>query len=163
MVEIIARDAAFRAGFELFLPPIEGPRVELNDFVRFLASSFEAAVVDQLRQWHADLVGDDLDRFRKADALDLHDEVEDRSAFVTAETVEDLFGRTDGERRRLFLVKRATRHPVCALFLELHVILNDADDVSLSFEIVDESLGVTHWANGRRYCLNSTSVAPVPP
>ena len=39
-------------------------------------------------------------------------------------------------------MKRAAGHPV---FLELHVVLNDADDVCLSFEIVDESLGVTHW------------------
>ena len=41
-------------------------------------------------------------------------------------------------------MKGAARHPVCALLLELHVILDDADDVSLSFEIVDECLGVEH-------------------
>jgi hypothetical protein len=41
-------------------------------------------------------------------------------------------------------MKRATRHPVRALLLELHVVLNDPDDVCLSFEIVDECLGITH-------------------
>ena len=42
-------------------------------------------------------------------------------------------------------MERAARHPVRALLLELHVILNDPDDVCLSFEIVDECLGVTHY------------------
>ena len=41
-------------------------------------------------------------------------------------------------------MERATGHPVRALLLELHVILDDANDVSLSFEIVDECLGVKH-------------------
>jgi catechol 2,3-dioxygenase-like lactoylglutathione lyase family enzyme len=77
-------------------------------------------------------------------SLDLHDEGEHRAAFVTAEAVEDLLRRTDGKRRRLFLVERAARHPVRALFLELHVVLYDPDDVCLSFEVVDECLGVTH-------------------
>jgi hypothetical protein len=63
---------------------------------------------------------------------------------VTAKTIEDLLGGTDGEGWRLFLVKWTTRHPVCALLLELHVVLNDADNVCLSFEVVDECLGVPH-------------------
>jgi hypothetical protein len=41
-------------------------------------------------------------------------------------------------------VKRAARHPIRALLLELHVVLHNSDDVCLSFEIVDECLGVTH-------------------
>src|SRR5215213_1488259 len=41
-------------------------------------------------------------------------------------------------------MKRAAGHPVRALFLELHVVLDYPDDVCLSFEIVDEYLGVTH-------------------
>ena len=63
---------------------------------------------------------------------------------MATEAIEDLFSGTDGKRRRFFLVKRAACHPVCALFLELDVILDDPDYVCLSFEIVDECLGVTH-------------------
>src|SRR5918994_6507713 len=61
-------------------------------------------------------------------------------------------------------MKRAAGHPVRALFLELHVVLNDANDVCLSFEIVDESLGVTHCALELREKLlsqlNNRSTSP---
>ena len=80
----------------------------------------------------------------KGNALDLHHEIENRAAFVTPKTVEDLLGGTDGKRGRLLLMKRTARHPVRALLLELHVVLHNPDDVCLSFEIVDECLGVTH-------------------
>jgi hypothetical protein len=91
------------------------------------------------------------------------------AAFVTAKAVENFLCGTDGKRGRLFLVERAARHPVRALLLELHVVLYDPDDVCLSFEVVDECLGVTHLSVFIRvnlwliYCLNSTSVAPAPP
>ena len=104
------------------------------------------------------LLGNDLDRFGKSDALDLHHKVEDRPAFVTAETVEDFFRRTDGKRGRLLFMKRAARHPVRALLLELHVVLDDPDDVCLSFEIVDEGLGVTHYLKMRIRVRSTTAV-----
>src|SRR5215213_9731923 len=142
--QVIASDAALVARFELLLPPFHGPCVELDDVVRFLASCFKAAVVNHCRQRHADFVSDDLYRFGKRDALDLHHEIENRAPFVTTEAVEDFLRGTDGERGRLFFMERAARHPVRALLLELHVILYDPDDVCLSLEIVDECLGVTH-------------------
>jgi hypothetical protein len=49
-------------------------------------------------------------------------------------------------------MKRATRHPVRTLLLELHVVLNDPDDFCLSFEIVDECLGVTHLSVKEKSC-----------
>jgi hypothetical protein len=52
---------------------------------------------------------------------------------MAAETVEDFLGWTDGKRWSFLFVERATRHPVCALFLELHVVLDHADDVGLAF------------------------------
>lgn len=70
---------------------------------------------------------------------------------MTTKAVEDLLPGADGERRCLLLMKRATRHPVRALFLELYVVLDDPDDVCLSFEIVDECLGVTHLSNGHGF------------
>ena len=57
---------------------------------------------------------------------------------MTAETVKDFFGGTDRKRRRFLFVERAAGHPVRAFLLELHVVLDDPDDVCLSFEIVDE-------------------------
>ena len=42
-------------------------------------------------------------------------------------------------------MKRATRNPVGAGLLERHIVLHDADNVRLAFEIVDESLRETHW------------------
>ena len=38
----------------------------------------------------------------------------------------------------------AASHPIRALLLQLNVILDYTDDVSLPSKIVDESLGVTH-------------------
>jgi hypothetical protein len=64
---------------------------------------------------------------------------------VTTKTVEDFLGWTDLKRRRLLLVKRAARHPIRALLLELHVILNHTDNIRLALEVVDECLGVPHY------------------
>ena len=36
------------------------------------------------------------------------------------------------------------RHPVRALFLQAHVVLDDADDVCLALKVVDECLRITH-------------------
>ena len=68
----------------------------------------------------------------KPSALDFLNKVEDVAAFVAAKTVEDSFGRTDGKRRGFLFMKWATRHPVRALLLELHVVLDDANDVRLT-------------------------------
>src|SRR5687767_15161718 len=123
-----------------------------------MAACFKTAVVHHLRQRHADFVGNDLDCFREGDALDLHYKIENRAAFMTTKAVEDFLGRTDGKRRRLFLMKRAAGHPVRALLLELHVVLDHPDDVCLSFEVVDESLGVTHYL---KICIRVRSTTAV--
>jgi hypothetical protein len=69
---------------------------------------------------------------RKTNTLDFLNKVENRSAFVAAKTIEDFFGRADGKRRGFLFMKWATRHPVRALLLELHVVLDDANDVRLT-------------------------------
>src|ERR1044072_1436256 len=121
---MLASDAALVAGFELLLPPRHGPRVELDDVISILASRFEASVVHHFRQRHADLVGDDLDWFREVKALDFHDEIENRPTLVTTEAIKHLLGGTHRKRRRLLFMKRAARHPVSALLLELHIVLD---------------------------------------
>src|SRR5204863_1909323 len=72
------------------------------------------------------------------------DEVEDRSALLTTETVEDFFRRIHRKRRLGFFVKGTTRGPVGAGFLQRHIVLHDANNVRLSFQIVDESVRETH-------------------
>ena len=59
-------------------------------------------------------------------------------------------------------MKRAARHPVRALFLELHVVLDYPDYVCLSFEIVDECLGVTHYLK-MRMRVRSTHLGQITP
>ena len=59
-------------------------------------------------------------------------------------------------------MERAARHPVRALLLELHVVLYDPNDVCLSFQIVDECLGVTHlFKSEPRIALIIVSTQPV--
>ena len=65
---------------------------------------------------------------------------------MTSEAIEDFFSRTDGKRRRFFLVEGTTGHPVCALLLELHVVLHDPHYVSLALEVVEECLWIAHVA-----------------
>ena len=77
---------------------------------------------------------------------------------MTAETIEDFFGWTNGKRRRLLFMKRAAGHPVRTLFLQLHVVLDYADDVSLSPKVVDERLGITHDSVGRERDSTRSSV-----
>src|SRR5687768_8728323 len=55
-------------------------------------------------------------------------------------------------------MKGAACHPVRALLLELDVVLHHPDDVCLSFEVVDESLGVTHYL---KICIRVRSTTAV--
>ena len=117
MLDVVARNLRLRIVKELLLPPIKRPAVQLDYFVRLLLPGFEAAIIDHLRQFDARLFRDELDRFRKRQALDLHHELERVTALVTAEAVKNSFRGTDRERRRLFLVKRTARHPIRTLLL----------------------------------------------
>src|SRR2546428_1150 len=68
-----------------------------------------------------------------------------RAAFAAPKTLIKPLRRIDRERRRLFLVKRAARHPVRSLFLQIRRIrLYYPDQIGPVFEIVDEVLGVEH-------------------
>ena len=47
-------------------------------------------------------------------------------------------------------MKRATRHPVRAFLLERHMVLDDAYDIRLAPQILDECLVITHWLKESR-------------
>ena len=80
---------------ELIFPPGQSPLVELDHLIALSLARLEAAVVDHLRQRDAGFLGHDTDSFGKGDAFDLHDEVENRAAFLTAEAIKNFFGRVD--------------------------------------------------------------------
>ena len=62
------------------------------------------------------------DRVGKVHALQLHDELYDRSALVTAEAIEKLRLRVYGERRRFFVVERTQPPGAPALALEADIL-----------------------------------------
>src|ERR1043165_5504064 len=131
--QILARRAGFRSVLlQWSFPPSQRPRVQLDNLVRLFASGLKLVVFLHHGQRHAHLFGHDSDGFRERDALHLHHEVEDGASLVTSEAVENIFGWIDRKRWRLLLMKRAASHPVRALLLERHVILDDAHDVRLS-------------------------------
>ena len=74
---------------------------------------FAAVFVIVLRQPDAGDLGELLDRFRKAQTLELHRQREDVAFLAAAEAFEDALLIQHVEGRRLFLVERAAR-PVIA-------------------------------------------------
>ncbi len=82
---------------------------------------------------HGDAValGEQLEGFEEADALDFHDELQDVAADVAAETFVALDGGVDVERRRLFGVEGAEAEVAAggAAALEAHVFADGLNDV----------------------------------
>jgi hypothetical protein len=63
------------------------------------------------------------------------------AADAAAEAVEEAFIAVDVERRRLLTVKWTEAFVRGSRFLQRHVVLNDDDDVGLSFQVLDEVSG----------------------
>jgi len=70
-----------------------------------------------------------LHRFRKAEVLELHEELEDVAALVTSETVIQSLLGIDRERRGLLLVERAQTFPAAAPLFQTNVVANNLDKV----------------------------------
>ncbi len=68
--------------------------------------------------------------------LHVHHEVVNVAALAAPEAIENLFDRRNGERRCLFLVKRAQSAEVFACFLQAHIFANNANDVGLLFHFI---------------------------
>src|SRR2546429_8036590 len=80
---------------KLILPPGKRPLIKLDDLIAVALACFKPAIVNHLWQRHTRLFGDDPNRFRKINPLDLHHESEDRSAFMTTKAEKHFFGRID--------------------------------------------------------------------
>src|SRR5205823_3932071 len=143
----IAANRSGRFTLQLILPPLQRPLIQFYDLIAFTLARFKAAVIDQLWQRHAGLLSDDLDRFGKSHALDLHHKVENRSALLTPEAIENVFRWIDRKRRLRLFVKRTTGHPIRASLLQRNIILHDANNVRLAAQIIDEGLRKTHKLN----------------
>ena len=72
------------------------------------------------RQMHA--LSQQLYRFRKVQAFQLHHELYDRAALVTAEAVKELRFRIHGKGRCFFIVERAQAPGAMALALERDIL-----------------------------------------
>ena len=84
------------------------------------------AVVGNL---HAELLGQVLYGLHEGHARVFHQELDGIAAFATAKTVEELLGRADAERGRLFCMKGAQPHEIGAALLQLHRAADDLDHV----------------------------------
>jgi len=84
-----------------------------------------------LRHRHAIAFGHQLERLKKTDAFDFHDELEDVPRNVAAEAVVKLVAGMDGERGCLFGMKRAQPGVPrrAAHFLQTHVFFDDFNDI----------------------------------
>src|SRR5437660_8291659 len=146
LFEIVANRSG-RSTFQLILPPLQRPLIQFDDLIAVTLARFKAAVIDQLWQRHARLFSDDLNRFGKSHALDLHHEVENRSALLTPKAIEDIFRWIDRKRRLRLFMKRTARHPVRAGLFQRDIVLHDANNVRLAAQVVDEGLRKTHKLN----------------
>src|SRR5437763_11925534 len=96
ILEILANRRGGSA-LKLIFPPLKCPLVELNHEIAVVSARLKTIIINQRRQRHTRLFRDELDGFGKADALHLHDEVEDGAALVTAEAEKHLLRRIDVE------------------------------------------------------------------
>jgi hypothetical protein len=92
------------------------------------------------RHRHADALRQVLDRFDEAEAGVLDQETDCGTVRTAAKAVIELFGRTDGEAGRFFVMKRAQAHVVGATLLQLHVASHHVDDVDAVQQILNEGL-----------------------
>ena len=75
------------------------------------------------------VVGEDLHRFHERDILTILDEREDIAALAAAEALEGAVIRPNGERGRLFAVKRAQANPPLAAALQPYMVRDDIENV----------------------------------
>ena len=82
-----------------------------------------------------------FDSLHELQTVVLHQEPDNGPMGATAEAVIELFAGAHGERRRLFVVERATNLVFLAGLLEGNVRADDLDDVGSCNQVVDEMLG----------------------
>ena len=121
-------------------------RREFHDVVQRLAALLMPRGIGRCRrQRHARHRRAALHRFREADALGLHQEVEDVAVLARGEAVvTSLLLVVDGERRRLLLLKRRQPLPLAPGLLQLDALAHDFRDRKPGAQLVEELGGEAH-------------------
>jgi len=79
-------------------------------------------------------------RFREAGGGVFHQELDGGAMRAATEAMVELLGRTDGERRRFFVVKRAQAKQVGPALAQLHVAPDDVDNIDAGEQILEKRL-----------------------
>ena len=101
-----------------------------------------------LRQFHAGLFGELLDRLHEGKPLGLHDEADDVSAHAGGEAFEDAFLVVDVEAWRLLRGKWRQADPFLALLGQLHLAADHVRRPDAGLQFINETIGN---ANGRTH------------
>ena len=82
--------------------------------------------------------GQRFDRVDEIQVIVFHQEADSGAVRAAAEAVVELLGFTHGERRCLFIMKRAARGVLAAFLLQGYAGVDDFNDVRASNQIIDE-------------------------
>ena len=128
---------------------LEEFRRQLHDVVQSLAPGIALLVfVGHFRQRHAGELRQPLDRFRKRDALGLHDEAENVAVLAGGEIVEEAFLIVDRERGRLLLVEGRQPDELAALLAQLHAAANHLRHWQAGAQLIEELGREAHGYSG---------------
>src|SRR5687768_1657022 len=92
------------------------------------------------RHFHADRLREILHRVDEAKAPVFHEETDGGAVCSAAEAVIELLCRAHRERRRLFRMKRAAGGVIRPGAFQLHIAVDDFDDVDAVEQVLDELL-----------------------
>ena len=112
--------------------------VGIIELIHFLG----VAVIRALRQRDIGFRGQELKRVRERHFLEFHNEREDVTPLVAAETVVDLLVRGDGKRRGLLVMKWAFAPVVAPFALEREVSRNHFDNVRCFSHLFDDVITI---------------------
>jgi hypothetical protein len=126
--------------FQLLLEEAAG-RIQRGVLVAAVVLLLLAARVVLARHFHADALGQLVDRVEELEAVVVHQEADRGAVRAAAEAVVELLGRRDVEAGRALVVERAARFVFLALALERDARVDHLDDVGAGKQVVDERVG----------------------
>ena len=109
-------------------------------------------ILRALRHGNAIAFGEALERFVKADAFDLHHELQHVAAGLATEAVIKLLALVNVERRALFLMERTQPQIAIAAGLaqRRHVLADYVDDINRRLQLIDEFHCASHYYGAAR-------------
>ncbi len=129
------------AAFELL---VEKPCCVLAERPETFLLAIAALVFAVVRNLQIDALGQEANGVGIAQAFDLHDEVDDAAALVTAEAVVHLFIRRDGKGRRFLPVEGAEAEVIRAAALQLDVLADHVLNRIAGDQLVQKRLWKGH-------------------